>query len=62
MGCGCKKKNQPVTQSQVTVQITEGSSSQPPQQVTIMEQQVNDLVKKLEDINTQIDNTTPPTA
>jgi flagellar hook-associated protein FlgK len=31
--------------------------SQPPQQVTIMEQQVNDLIQKLEDINNQIDET-----
>jgi peptidoglycan hydrolase CwlO-like protein len=57
MGCGCKKRNQPVTDAQVTVQLTEGSSSQPPQQVTIMEQQVNDLVRKIEDINNQIDET-----
>jgi hypothetical protein len=56
MGCGCKKKNQSVTtNSTVTIKLSESSSNLPPQEVNIMEQQVNDLVKKIEEINNELD-------
>jgi hypothetical protein len=56
MGCGCKKKNQSVTtNSNVTIKLSESSSNLPPQEVNIMEQQVNDLVKKIEEINNELD-------
>jgi TolA-binding protein len=55
MGCGCKKKNQATTtNSTMTVKLTEGNSNQPVQEINIMEQQVNDLVKKIEEINTEL--------
>lgn len=55
MGCGCKKKNQTTTtNSTMTVKLTEGNSTQPVQEINIMEQQVNDLVKKIEEINTEL--------
>jgi hypothetical protein len=46
MGCGCKKRqNNPAPQ--VTVHVTEGQ----PQEPNAMEQQVDELVKKIEEIN-----------
>lgn len=55
MGCGCKKKNQTTTtNSTMTVKITEGTS-QSPQNINIMEEQVNNLVKKIEEINSELD-------
>lgn len=54
-GCGCKKKNQTTTtNSTMTVKITEGTS-QSPQNINIMEEQVNNLVKKIEEINSELD-------
>jgi len=56
MGCGCKKKNnpQPIGNSQVTIQLTEGGN-QIQQQVNLMEQQVDQLVKKIDEINDTLD-------
>lgn len=55
MGCGCKKKNQTTTtNSTMTVKITEGTS-QSSQNINIMEEQVNNLVKKIEEINSELD-------
>jgi TolA-binding protein len=53
MGCGCKKRNQPVSNQSVNIQLTEGSSSTPPQEITIMEQQLDQIIKKVEEINNQ---------
>jgi hypothetical protein len=52
MGCGCKKRNQPVTNQTVNVQLTEGTST-PPQEVVIMEQQIEQIIKKVQEINNQ---------
>ena len=48
-GCGCKKKPTNPT-PQVTVKSTESK----PQEQTPMEQQVDELVKKIEEINKNI--------
>lgn len=53
MGCGCKKRNQPETNQTVNVRLTEGSSSTPPQEISIMEQQIDQIIKKVEEINNQ---------
>jgi len=37
----------------VNIQLTEGSSSTPPQEITIMEQQLDQIIKKVEEINNQ---------
>jgi hypothetical protein len=59
MGCGCKKKNQTTTTNQtVTVQLTEGNSNTPPQEVVIMEQQLDQIIKKIEEINSQTEDGT----
>jgi Txe/YoeB family toxin of Txe-Axe toxin-antitoxin module len=57
-GCGCKKKNnQPnVGSSTVTIQLTEGNN-QIQQQNSLMERQVEELVKKIEEINDTLDTT-----
>lgn len=52
MGCGCKKRNQPVVNQSVNIQLNEGGST-PPQEITIMEQQIDQLLKKVEEINNQ---------
>lgn len=52
MGCGCKKRNQPVNNQTVNIQLTEGGST-PPQEITIMEQQLDQIIKKVEEINNQ---------
>ena len=52
MGCGCKKRNQPVSNQMVNIQLTEGGST-PPQEITIMEQQLDQIIKKVEEINNQ---------
>jgi len=51
-GCGCKKRNQPVNNQTVNIQLTEGSST-PPREITIMEQQLDQIIKKVEEINNQ---------
>ena len=53
MGCGCKKRNQPVSNPTVNIQLTESSSSTPPQEISIMEQQLDQIIKKVEEINNQ---------
>jgi TolA-binding protein len=50
-GCGCKKKNQTVNNQTVNVKLTEGSSLQ---EVTIMEQQLEQIIEKVEELNQQI--------
>lgn len=57
-GCGCKKRNnnQPnVGSSQVTIQVNEGTNQ--PQQINIMERQVDELIKKIEEISDTLDTT-----
>lgn len=58
MGCGCKKKNNPhpIGNSTVTIQMTEGTN-QIQQQSSLMEKQVEQLVKKIEEINDTLDTT-----
>jgi hypothetical protein len=58
MGCGCKKKNNTpqVGNSTVTIQLTEGSN-QIQQQTNLMEKQVGELIKKIEEINDTLDTT-----
>jgi ribosomal protein S15P/S13E len=54
MGCGCKKKNnQTTTTSTNTVVIKEGTTQT--QQINVMEQQVDLLVKKIEEINNNLE-------
>lgn len=53
MGCGCKKKTTTETNQTVTVKLTEGTSGTPPQEVVIMEQQIDQIIKKVEEINNQ---------
>ena len=53
MGCGCKKRNQPESNQTVNIKLTEGSSSTPPQEISIMEKQIDQLLKKVEEINNQ---------
>jgi hypothetical protein len=50
-GCGCKKKNQTVNNQTVNVKLSEGSS---PQEVTIVEQELDQIIKKVEEINQQL--------
>ena len=52
MGCGCKKRNQPVSNQTVNIQLTEGGLMSP-QEITIMEQQLDQIIKKVEEINNQ---------
>lgn len=58
MGCGCKKRNQTESNQTVNIQISEGNGSQPPQEITIMEQQIDQIIKKVEELNNQNENTT----
>jgi len=58
MGCGCKKRNQPVSNQTVNIQLTEGGST-PPQEITIMEQQLDQIIKKVEEINNQTNEENP---
>jgi hypothetical protein len=58
-GCGCKKRNnnqQNVGSSQVTIQLTEGNN-QIQQQNSLMDRQVEELVKKIEEIHDTLDTT-----
>jgi hypothetical protein len=55
MGCGCKKKtNQSFGNSQVTVQVNEGTN-QIQQQVNFVGQHVDELINKIEQINDSLE-------
>jgi TolA-binding protein len=51
MGCSCKKKNQSVSNQTISVQLSEGTSNSSPQEVIIMEQQIDQIIKKVEEIS-----------
>jgi hypothetical protein len=53
MGCGCKKKNQPISNQTVNIQLTEGTTTKT-QEVVIMEEQIDQIIKKVEEISQQI--------
>lgn len=53
MGCGCKKKTTTETNQTVNVKLVEGSTVVPTQEVVIMEQQIDQIIKKVEEINNQ---------
>jgi hypothetical protein len=56
MGCGCKKRNQTPVQPSNTVVMTEGQSTT--QQINLVDQQqVELLVKKIEEINDTLEET-----
>jgi hypothetical protein len=54
MGCGCKKRNQTPVQPSNTVVMTEGQSTT--QEINLVDQQqVELLVKKIEEINDSLE-------
>ena len=57
MGCGCKKRNQTPVQPSNTVVVTEGQSTTTnTQQINLVDQQqVEQLVKKIEEINNSLE-------
>lgn len=58
MGCGCKKKNQTPVQPSNNVVMTEGQSTTTTQQINLVDQQqVEQLVKKIEEINNSLGET-----
>jgi|LauGreDrversion4_2_1035121.scaffolds.fasta_scaffold09660_13 hypothetical protein len=58
MGCGCKKRNQTPVVPSSNVVMTEGTSTtNDVQQINLIDQQqVEQLVKKIEEINNSLDN------
>ncbi len=55
MGCGCKKKNQPVQPTPVTINLSNVQPNQV-QQINLTEEQqnvVNQIVDKIDQINNQ---------
>jgi len=59
MSCGCKKRNAEMNNQMVNVQLDE-SSSTPPQQITIMEKQINEIIDKIEELNNEANNDQEP--
>jgi hypothetical protein len=55
MGCSCKKKNQTVSNQTINIQVSESPSTTSNQEVTIESSQLEQIIKKVEDINRQID-------
>ncbi len=53
MSCGCKKKNQTVNNQTINIKLSEGTSVTPPQEIIITEQQIDRIIKKVEEINKQ---------
>lgn len=53
MGCGCKKKNVQTTMDPSPTTITLNETIQP---TTTMDQQVQQLVQKIEEINNSLDS------
>ena len=51
MGCGCKKKHEAPAQQPAQIKLTESPPPRPPEPVHPVEQQeVNNIVEKLNDI------------
>jgi TolA-binding protein len=59
MSCGCKKRNAEMNNQMVNVQLDE-SSSTPPQQITIMEKQINEIIDKIEELTDESSNNQEP--
>mgnify|MGYP000326432108 CR=1 FL=1 len=57
MGCGCKKRNQTPVQPSNTVVMTEGQSTTTQQINLVDQQQVELLVRKIEEINDTLEET-----
>lgn len=58
-GCGCKKRNEEMNNQVVNVQL-DGSNMTPPQQITIMEKQINEIIDKIEELNNETSNDQEP--
>jgi len=58
-GCGCKKRNEEMNNQVVNVQL-DGSNMTPPQQITIMEKQINEIIDKIEELNNKTNNDQEP--
>jgi TolA-binding protein len=58
-GCGCKKRNEEMNNQVVNVQL-DGSNMTPPQQITIMEKQINEIFDKIEELNNETNNDQEP--
>jgi hypothetical protein len=59
MGCGCKKRNEETNNQVVNVQL-DGTNMVPPQQITIMEKQINEIIDKIEEITNETNNNQEP--
>ena len=57
MGCGCKKRNQTPVQPSNTVVMTESQSTTTQQINLVDQQQVELLVRKIEEINDTLEET-----
>jgi hypothetical protein len=57
MGCGCKKRNQTPVQPSNNVVMTEGQTTTTQQINLVDQQQVEQLVKKIEEINNSLEET-----
>jgi hypothetical protein len=53
MACGCKKKSNETTQQTATIRMTENSSTNSSQTVTIQEQQVQAIVDRIKELTNQ---------
>jgi|APGre2960657373_1045057.scaffolds.fasta_scaffold195603_2 hypothetical protein len=59
MGCGCKKRNEETNNQVVNVQL-DGTNMVPPQQITIMEKQINEIIDKIEEMTNETNNNQEP--
>ncbi len=58
-GCGCKKRNEETNNQVVNVQL-DGTNMVPPQQITIMEKQINEIIDKIEEMTNETNNNQEP--
>ena len=59
MGCGCKKRNEETNNQVVNVQL-DGPNMVPPQQITIMEKQINEIIDKIEEMTNETNDNQEP--
>ena len=59
MGCGCKKRNEETNNQVVIVQL-DGTNMVPPQQITIMEKQINEIIDKIEEMTNETNDNQEP--
>jgi TolA-binding protein len=59
MGCGCKKRNEETNNQVVNVQL-DGTNMVPPQQITIMEKQINEIIDKIEEMTNETNDNQEP--